>query len=102
MALAGDDVSELARVVRGGYYPHVVLAGGGGDAVPLLAGRGPVDGRAAAYVCERFTCHLPVTEREELAKSLQTLVAHRKSPRSPGRARAPTRSAPTAHENPSG
>ena len=39
--------------------------------VPLLAGRGPVDGQAAAYVCERFTCQLPVTSAEELAKSLQ-------------------------------
>ena len=72
VALAGDDVSELAAVVRSGYFPHVVLAGGGGDAVPLLQGRVPVDGRAAAYVCERFTCDLPVTSVEELTKSLQT------------------------------
>jgi uncharacterized protein YyaL (SSP411 family) len=69
VALAGDDVSELARVVRGSYLPHVVLAGGGGD-VPLLAGRTPVDGRAAAYVCERFTCRMPVLSAEELTKSL--------------------------------
>ena len=33
-------------VVRGAYRPHVVLAGGDGDAVPLLEGRAPVDGRA--------------------------------------------------------
>jgi len=70
VALAGDDVSELAGVVRRGYHPHVVLAGGGGDAVPLLAGREPVDGRAAAYVCEHFTCQLPVTSVEDLAKAL--------------------------------
>jgi uncharacterized protein YyaL (SSP411 family) len=70
VALAGDDVGALARVVRGGYHPHVVLAGGGGEAVPLLAGRTPVDGRAAAYVCEHFTCSLPVTTPEELAASL--------------------------------
>jgi uncharacterized protein YyaL (SSP411 family) len=42
-----------------------VLAGGDGD-VPLLEGRGPVDGRAAAYVCERFACQRPVTEPDEL------------------------------------
>src|SRR3954471_24232903 len=70
VALAGDDVSALARVVRGGFFPYVVLAGGEGD-VPLLAGRTPVDGQAAAYVCEHFTCQLPVVSDEDLAKSLQ-------------------------------
>jgi uncharacterized protein YyaL (SSP411 family) len=70
VALAGDDTSELARVVRGAFTPYVVLAGGGG-AVPLLAGRTPVDGRAAAYVCERFTCQLPVFSAQDLTKSLQ-------------------------------
>jgi hypothetical protein len=38
--------------------------------VPLLEGRTPVDGRAAAYVCENFTCQRPVTEPEELAALL--------------------------------
>jgi uncharacterized protein YyaL (SSP411 family) len=71
VALAGDDISELARVVRGGYWPYTVLAGGDG-AVPLLEGRVPVDGQAAAYVCQHFTCQLPVTSVEELTKLLQT------------------------------
>ena len=30
VALVGDDVRELAAVVRGGFHPHVVLAGGDG------------------------------------------------------------------------
>jgi uncharacterized protein len=70
VALAGDDLRPLARVVRSEFRPHVVLAGGGSAAVPLLEGRGPVDGQAAAYVCERFTCGLPVTTPEELANAL--------------------------------
>ena len=70
VALAGD-AGDLAAVVRRGFYPHVVLAGGGGTAVPLLAGREPVDGSPAAYVCQRFTCGLPVTRAEELANLLQ-------------------------------
>jgi uncharacterized protein YyaL (SSP411 family) len=71
VALAGEDVSGLARVVRGGYFPYVVLAGGDGD-VPLLSGRSAVDGLAAAYVCQRFTCGLPVTTTEDLLRSLTT------------------------------
>ena len=70
MAVVGDDVRELAAAVRAGYHPHVVLAGGPGD-LPLLKDRTPVDGKAAAYVCERFVCQRPVTSAEELAKSLQ-------------------------------
>jgi uncharacterized protein YyaL (SSP411 family) len=69
---AGDEAgaAALARVVRGAFRPHVVLAGGPPDGVPLLAGRGPVDGRAAAYVCERFTCRAPVSEPALLAAQL--------------------------------
>jgi uncharacterized protein YyaL (SSP411 family) len=66
VALAGDDLAPLARVVRGRFLPHVVLAGGDGGVVPLLEGREPVEGRAAAYVCERFACKLPVTSPGEL------------------------------------
>ncbi len=71
VALAGPDTEPLERVLRSRYRPHVVVAGGAGeDSVPLLAGREPVDGRAAAYVCENFACRLPVTEPEELAALL--------------------------------
>ena len=66
VALAGDDTGELARVVRSELRPHLVLAGGEPDGVPLLAGREPVDGQAAAYVCERFACQRPVTRPAEL------------------------------------
>ena len=69
-----DDRAPLVRIVRGASRPHVVLAGGSGDGdgaqVPLLVGRGPVDGRAAAYVCERFACQVPVTDPAALAALL--------------------------------
>jgi hypothetical protein len=71
VALAGEDTSALAAVVRSAFRPAVVLAGGpaqGGP--PLLEGREPVDGRAAAYVCERFACRRPVTDPDELAALL--------------------------------
>jgi uncharacterized protein YyaL (SSP411 family) len=69
VALVGEDVRPLLRVVRSTFRPHVVLAGGDGtDArgVPLLEGRGPVGGAAAAYVCEGFSCRAPVTAPDEL------------------------------------
>ena len=70
VALVGPDLAPLERVVRSSFRPRVVLAGGEPDGVPLLAGREPVEGRAAAYVCERFACRRPVTEPAELAALL--------------------------------
>ena len=72
VALVGDDREPLERVVREAFRPHVVLAGGTDGDVPLLAGREPVDGRAAAYVCERFACQRPVTEPDELRALLDS------------------------------
>jgi uncharacterized protein YyaL (SSP411 family) len=74
VALVGSDTSELERAVRAEFRPHIVLAGGdGADAagVALLEGRTALDGRAAAYVCERFTCRRPVSE----PAALQALLA---------------------------
>ncbi len=66
VALVGPDREPLERTVRSRFRPHLVLAGGEPDGVPLLEGREPVDGRAAAYVCEHFACQRPVTEPDEL------------------------------------
>ncbi|MGH2941804.1 MAG: thioredoxin domain-containing protein [Solirubrobacteraceae bacterium] len=69
VALVGADTSTLVRAVRARFRPHLVLAAGDGEdaaGVPLLEGRAPIDGRAAAYVCERFTCSRPVSEPNEL------------------------------------
>jgi uncharacterized protein YyaL (SSP411 family) len=70
VALVGEGREPLERVVRGAFRPHLVLAGGPADGVPLLRDRTPVEGRAAAYVCERFACKAPVTEPEELERLL--------------------------------
>ena len=52
----------------------MVLAGSGPagseDAVPLLEGRGLVDGAPAAYVCRQFTCQAPVSTPEQLRDAL--------------------------------
>ena len=75
VALVGADTSALVRAVRTRFRPHIVLAGGdgaNGDGVPLLEGRTPLHGRAAAYVCERFTCRRPVADPDELQALLDT------------------------------
>jgi uncharacterized protein len=72
VALVGNDLTELAAVVRGGYRPHLVLAGGpeGSDTPALLTDRPQVDSQPTAYVCENFTCRAPVTATEQLANLL--------------------------------
>lgn len=41
-------------------------ADGADERIPLLAGRTPVDGRAAAYVCRHLVCERPVTTVADL------------------------------------
>jgi hypothetical protein len=69
VAIVGPDAEPLIRAARAAYRPHMVLAGGT-DGVPLLEQRTPVNGRAAAYVCEHFACQAPVTVPAELAALL--------------------------------
>jgi uncharacterized protein len=78
----GDErTAALHRAALLGATPGAVLAlgtgAGSGDAaagdgagVPLLAGRGLVNGQPAAYVCRGFTCRLPVSEPGELLAQL--------------------------------
>jgi len=78
VALVGDPVEPLARVVRSAFRPAVVMAAKkptdreAEEQIPLLADRDAVDGRAAAYVCENFACRLPVTDPDDLARQLAT------------------------------
>jgi uncharacterized protein YyaL (SSP411 family) len=63
------EAARLLRVVRDEFRPHLVLAAGE-DGAPLLKGRTPIDGHAAAYVCEHFKCQAPVITPEALAAAL--------------------------------
>jgi uncharacterized protein YyaL (SSP411 family) len=68
VALVGDNLGELAAVVRREFRPHLVMAGGPENtSVPsLLQDRTTLDGRPAAYVCESFACKQPVTDPHAL------------------------------------
>ncbi|MFO8076648.1 MAG: thioredoxin domain-containing protein [Actinomycetota bacterium] len=67
---APDDPAfgELLAVARERWRPGDVLAAAapGDQAVPLLADRGLVEGRPAAYVCRDFACSRPVTDPADL------------------------------------
>jgi uncharacterized protein YyaL (SSP411 family) len=77
VALVGDDVAELARVVRSKHRPHLVLAAGpeGSDLPELLQNRTKVNDQPTAYVCESFTCKQPVADPGALASLLQPPLA---------------------------
>ena len=73
---AGETMA-LIRVVRERYRPNVIVAvaspndAEAAEAIPLLRDRVPVEEKATAYVCERFTCKLPVTAPEDLRRQLE-------------------------------
>jgi uncharacterized protein len=69
----GDPVRhDLARAARLAASPGAVVVVGtpAASGVPLLEGRGLVDGKAAAYVCRSMVCERPVTTVEDLRSLL--------------------------------
>jgi len=75
VAVVGDPAdpatAALTRTARRGTAPgSVVVTGPPGSQHPLLAGRAPVGGAPAAYVCRRFVCDLPLTDPGSLAAVL--------------------------------
>jgi uncharacterized protein YyaL (SSP411 family) len=82
VAVLGDPEDPATRalvdeVLVRRFLPNHVLAVASPDdaeairAVPLLHERVQVGGRPTAYVCERFTCRLPVTSPGDLAAQLE-------------------------------
>ncbi|MSP11965.1 MAG: thioredoxin domain-containing protein [Chloroflexi bacterium] len=68
----------LQAVVFGMYLPNRIIATAGPQqlpavaaAIPLLAERQRLSGKATAYVCVHFACQIPVTEPEMLKQQLQ-------------------------------
>jgi uncharacterized protein YyaL (SSP411 family) len=66
IAVLGAVESPVARAALAPFQPNTVVAVGPSDEVPLLAGKGLVQGEPAVYVCERFVCRRPVTDPAEL------------------------------------
>jgi len=80
VALAGDRddpaLQALADAVWSRYEPNAILGFADpadpalGQRFPFLAERPPRDGRATAYVCERYACLPPVHEPADLLRQL--------------------------------
>jgi uncharacterized protein YyaL (SSP411 family) len=74
-----EQVRPLARELHRRFIPNkIVLLAAGGESQAWLAQRleffqnvGPVEGQAAAYVCEDFVCKLPTTDPAKLGELLQ-------------------------------
>jgi len=69
IAVVGAVDSPVARAALAPFEPRTVVAIGPSDEVPLLEGKGLVDGKPAVYVCERFACRRPVTDPADLSTS---------------------------------
>ena len=66
--------AALLQTVNRNFHPNKVLVGAeneGEHGLPLLESRGMINGEPTAYVCENYTCQLPVTTPEELSVQLE-------------------------------
>ena len=89
IAIFGDpdseDAAALLDTVYRRYLPNKVVVGAvAGDEngetglpeppydMPLLEGRGMIEGKATAYVCQNYACQLPVTDPAGLAEQLDS------------------------------
>ncbi|MCA1574295.1 MAG: thioredoxin domain-containing protein [Acidobacteria bacterium] len=72
---------SLSREIWSRYLPNKVVAAARSEdeeaasAIPLLEGKGELNGRPTAYVCEDFTCKTPVTTHAALAALLDRNLA---------------------------
>ncbi|MET8157297.1 thioredoxin domain-containing protein [Sphaerisporangium sp. NPDC005289] len=73
-ALDDPRTSALHRAALMAGVPGTVIALGDAG-VPLMEGRGLVDGRPAAYVCRNFACRMPVTTPADLTRTLREATA---------------------------
>jgi uncharacterized protein YyaL (SSP411 family) len=77
IVVAGDpaapETRELTAVLRQSFHARTVIVHAGLDPkfVPMVEGKGLVEGKPAVYVCENYACKLPVTGAAELRKVLK-------------------------------
>ena len=82
IVIAGDpkreDTRAILKNIHERYLPHkVILSADGGPGqdylgrlIPSIKGMRPLGGKAAAYICENYTCKLPTSDLDSLARML--------------------------------
>ncbi|MFG1817120.1 thioredoxin domain-containing protein [Kribbella sp. NPDC049174] len=70
IAIVGASPELTRTALAAAPWGTAIVHGAPGLAVPLMEGRGLVDDRPAAYVCQKFTCRLPVVLPEDLRRAL--------------------------------
>jgi uncharacterized protein YyaL (SSP411 family) len=75
VAIIGDagepETQALLNKVFRAYCPNKVVACGKGGSLFLLKDRPQINGRATAYVCQDFTCGLPITSADDLQAEME-------------------------------
>jgi len=71
-----QDTARFLQAIQTRFLPYAVVPVGTPDspaqeAIPLLAGRPLVGGKATAYLCRGFTCNAPITDPEALEEALK-------------------------------
>ncbi|MDQ2901289.1 MAG: thioredoxin domain-containing protein, partial [Acidobacteriota bacterium] len=65
---SSPELHQFLRVLHAHFLPEAIVMLAEDAAVENMK---PIDGRAAAYVCENFACKLPITDPAKLGELLQ-------------------------------
>lgn len=86
-ALAADANSgaqqtrALLRAIYSVYLPNKVVVSSADkvtdERIPLLTGKGRINGKPTAYVCENFRCQAPAQSSADLARQLEARAARK-------------------------
>ncbi|MEC8671266.1 MAG: thioredoxin domain-containing protein [Candidatus Thermoplasmatota archaeon] len=67
-----DGDNSLLKVIRDKYLPCKIIAEtSSGLGIPLLKGKGPLEGKSTAYICKNYSCKEPVTDDKSLKSQLK-------------------------------
>ncbi len=85
IVIAGDptqpQTQRMLRDIQRSFLPRAIVvlhptgapAAGIEQLAPFVAAQQPIAGQPAAYICERYVCHLPLTDVEQIRAALAAL-----------------------------